>query len=531
VTIKQAQVDWIDEHLDLPTDTSADDDFDSAALKTRGDVWRLDAEKSINWKLLPPTGKAIETTLRLFVRYLCSDRSPATVASYFRGLTGILRALDELQVNTSDLTIFNVALFHRLRAHLSSTLAVATVGWSLHAFRLWYVWCSDADIDGFEFDTAIALESLVIGGGPKGEAVLGHDPKLGPLHATEFDRLFLALREATRNGTMPDQDLAVAWLFVAFGCNPRHLYLLNDEDLLKTEMADGTVKYELRIPRIKKPGVGERTQFRTRPLRSDIGELLERIVRQNAGARMFIQVSMPNQKFSPAMFMLSQPRESLMGTEFEMQAYRWRTLHFNLALSRVVRQLNLKGRDGEPLSLTPRRLRYTFATRLVQDGVSAALLADLLDHTDLQHVMVYYNARSDIVVRLDRAMAMRLAPWAQAFMGTIVRSETDALRGDDPASRVRFFDAGQRKIENVGSCGEFGFCGLAAPIACYTCVRFQPWLEAPHGMVLDALLGDRDAHLQRGADPKMTQARDLTIVAVASVIQRCEQVRESEQHG
>jgi hypothetical protein len=167
----------------------------------------------------------------------------------------------------------------------------------------------------------------------------------------------------------------------------------------------------------------------------------------------------------------------------------------------------------------------------VQDGVSAALLADLLDHTDLQHVMVYYNARSDIVVKLDRAMAMRLAPWAQAFMGVIVKSEADAIRGDDAASRVRFFNANERKIEDVGSCGEFEFCGLAAPIACYTCVRFQPWLEAPHNMVLDKLLADRDTHLQRGADPKMTQARDLTIVAVAFVVQRCEQLRGSEQHG
>ncbi|WP_454871439.1 tyrosine-type recombinase/integrase [Paraburkholderia xenovorans] len=531
MTNKPAQVDWMDDHLKIaPLVDDEDSEVESSQALIGGDVWRLNAEEIIGWRQFPAVGASVEIALRMFCWYLRSDRAPSTVVSYFRGLTTFFRAAIELKANVTDLAAFDVALFHRVRKHMSSQRAVATVGGALHAFRSWYLWCSDADIEGFDFDTAVALDGLVIGGGPKGEAVLAHDPKLGPLHPAEFDRLFLALREATANEAMPDQDLAAAWLFFAFGCNPKNLYLLHDEDLLKTKMADGTSKYELRIPRIKKPGVEERAQFRTRPLRLEIGMLLDRLVKQNAGARRLIQSSMPGKHFTSAMFRLQQPRETLMGTDFEEQAYRWRTFHFNKALMRVVRHLNLVGKDCEPLNLTPRRLRYTFATRLVQDGASPVILAEALDHTDLQHVMVYYNARSDIVVKLDRAMAMKLAPWAQAFMGTLVRSETEARRGLDPASRVKHFDRQAGKLDNVGSCGSFGFCGMAAPVACYTCSKFQPWLEAPHGAVLDALLADRDAHLSRGADPKMTQARDLTIAAVASVILLCEGMREGADY-
>lgn len=532
MTNKSAHVDWMDEQLNATRPLDEEDFKAGGDLAGMGDdVWRLHAEKSIRWRHLPAVGDSVEAAFRKFLWQLRKDRAPATVDCYFQGALQFLRAAIEIGADLTDLATFDVALFHRLRAHMSSRLAVATVGRALHTFRAWYLWCCDADIDGFDFDTAVALDGLVIGGGPKGEAVLGHDPKHGPLQPAEFDRLFLALREATSNEAMPDQDLAAAWLFVAFGCNPKSLYLLHDEDLLKTEMADGTSKYELRIPRIKKPGVEERTQFRTRPLRLEIGTLLERLVKQNVGARRLIQSAMPDKHFSSPMFRLQQPRETLIGTDFEAQAYRWRTSHFNKALMRVVRHLNLIGKDGEPLKLTPRRLRYTFATRLVQDGASPVILADALDHTDLQHVMVYYNARSDIVVKLDRAMAMKLAPWGQAFMGTIVRGEKDADRGEDPASRVKHFDHKAERLTDVGSCGSFGFCGMAAPVACYTCSKFQPWLDAPHGEVLDALLVDRDSHLKRGADPKMTQARDLTIEAVASVILICEGMREGTGHG
>ena len=95
------------------------------------------------------------------------------------------------------------------------------------------------------------------------------------------------MRWASDCELVPEMDLAATWLFMALGCNPRSLQLLNEEDLLCTEMEDGTVKHELRVPRIKKPGQPERSQFRTRPLRQEVGRLLARIVASNRTARAF----------------------------------------------------------------------------------------------------------------------------------------------------------------------------------------------------------------------------------------------------
>lgn len=501
--------------------------YDGRRIDVADQIWRVGPESKISWSQLPPDmGYQAVTALKTYIRHLIRVQSPSSISSRFESIKLFFNVAHELSVDLSSVEVLDVKLLNQLRIALNSRYALATVAGALHAYRLWYVWSTDADLPGFDFDVATKLESLTVGGGPKGEAVLRNDPKRGPLNSTEFDRLYLAMINATKVEAIADVDLAATWLFMALGCNPRSLQLLNEEDLVQTHMLDGTIKYELRVPRIKKPGERARDRFRTRPLRQEIGLLLARLVSRSRAARAVLHGLLPARHLSTPMFRTANPRESLMGTAFEADLFRCRTAYFGGALERVSRALNLKGRDGEPLHLTARRLRYTFATRLVQDGASPVMLADALDHTDLQHVMVYYNARSDIVTKLDKTIAMQLAPWAQSFMGSVVQNESAANRGDDPASRIRYLDRRQGKLENIGTCGRPGPCGLSAPIACYTCHKFQPWLDAPHESVLNAMLEDRDQQLQRGADPKMTQARDLTITAVAAVVQQCRQLLE-----
>lgn len=175
--------------------------------------------------------------------------------------------------------------------------------------------------------------------------------------------------------------------------------------------------------------------------------------------------------------------------------------------------------------MTTRRLRYTFATRLVREGVPKLEVADLLDHTDTQNVQVYFDIKSDIVEHLDRAMAMALAPMAQAFMGTLVRDQTEAVRGGDPESGIATVAGTPGHVEKLGNCGSFSFCGAMAPIACYTCRSFQPWMDAPHGMILDDLIKDRERKVAAGLDGRMVSMHDTTISAIAEVILRIDQAK------
>ena len=41
-----------------------------------------------------------------------------------------------------------------------------------------------------------------------------------------------------------------------------------------------------------------------------------------------------------------------------------------------------------------------------------------------------------ILERIDRAIALQMAPLAQAFAGVLIRDESQARRGNDPTSRI-----------------------------------------------------------------------------------------------
>ena len=125
-----------------------------------------------------------------------------------------------------------------------------------------------------------------------------------------------------------------------------------------------------------------------------------------------------------------------------------------------------------------------------------------------------------MVTRLDRHLAMELAPLARAFSGMVVSTELEAYRGQDPSSRI--FD---RSLINgadlLGYCGQTGRCELSVPFACYPCRHFQPWADGPHEMFLDKLISERDEKIMQGYSSNIYGNRDRIIYAVSEVIQLC----------
>lgn len=177
-----------------------------------------------------------------------------------------------------------------------------------------------------------------------------------------------------------------------------------------------------------------------------------------------------------------------------------------------------------PISMNPRRFRYTFGTRMAEEGCSKAVIADRLGHADLQNVDVYFEASPAIVENIDRAMAAGLAPIAHAFCGRTIDGEHQASQKGAPGSRIIDF---RSSANPLGSCGKGSSCGLTKPVACYTCFRFEPWVDGPHEESLDRLLAERD----RCADERMAGVNDDAITAVMEVIAECEQARQQRQGG
>lgn len=175
-------------------------------------------------------------------------------------------------------------------------------------------------------------------------------------------------------------------------------------------------------------------------------------------------------------------------------------------------------RTGAPLNIFTMRFRRTIGTQAAAEGHGPLVIAELLDHSDLQNVGVYVSSSPEIIERIDRAVAMRLAPLAQAFSGVLVNGESE--HNASPSQKIvapKFAS----NFKPVGSCGQFGFCAFAAPIACYTCSSFRAWLDGPHEAILDFLIAERERLMK--TDVRIASVNDRTILAVAQVVEMCKE--------
>jgi hypothetical protein len=305
---------------------------------------------------------------------------------------------------------------------------------------------------------------------------------------------------------------------------PLAFALLREEDFkpLK-EVGTDRIYARLDVPRIKKGDPLYRSQFHEKNLNDEIGAAVTRLVLANQAARE--QQPWPEGCEHPLFprFSIDVVRADGPYREFAMHL---RSEEISPILQGAVDKLGvISHRTGEPLKVNARRFRRTYATRAVEEGASPLELAVMLDHSDLETVMVYFETRASQVNRLDAAMAVKLAPLADAFMGRIVGSESEAVNGNDPSKRIPWYrrhaDKLPEKAGNLGTCGS-GPCGLFAPISCYTCERFQPWRDGPHKEMLEWLCAERERKQQDKLDPQMVKIHDDTILAVAAVINACE---------
>lgn len=122
------------------------------------------------------------------------------------------------------------------------------------------------------------------------------------------------------------------------------------------------------------------------------------------------------------------------------------------------------------------------------------MIAELLDHSDCQSVQVYAGLRPALYVRIKEKVAYDVAPLVDAFQGEpISRIPRGARRITDPLA-----DRSMRRP--VGCCGSARTCDFAAPVACYACHSFRPWIDGPHEAMLKRLLDEYNRILAMSDD-------------------------------
>ncbi len=389
-----------------------------------------------------------------------------------------------------------------------------TTVWKLGAVRVLLERGQTLGYDLLTEEAARYLRDAVIPGNIKGNDVRLRDPERGAFTTNELEQLNSALNDAYVRGTVDLPDYALCHVMLAYGTRAKQIAALKVGDLVVASAKDGSKVYTLRIPRAKQRGELIRASFTERACDRRLGELLERLIKETAiwaGDPTIPEVA------DRALFTARQHGD-LPGFAYHRTA------------KEITTRLQEIFESVAPLHANSKRFRHTLAKRAHDDGADIYVIAELLDHVDTQNAKIYTEGSADIVDRLNRTMAMELAPVAQAFAGLLITR--DDIEAHDAGKAKRIHDRALpdgKGADPLGNCGIHGFCGLARPIACYTCRNFRPWEDGPHEQVLSGLLEHREAQQAKGFAPRIYGLHDRTITAVARVVQLCEERRGPQE--
>ena len=346
-------------------------------------------------------------------------------------------------------------------------------------------------------------------GGKKGEPVRTRDPVEGPFNEAEYTALYAAVNDAYGRGDLPLWTLLLTRLL--FACGGR----ISQYASLKIGDFDSAT-YVLNLPQAKTREEHARSMF----LSFDISPQTSRLIADYFEMLRADSYDQDSAFFPESLVMPMGPHEERreVGDMFyghclgDALAGR-----FKIQLAGIA---PLTARlDFAPIPIKTRRFRYTFGMRLAEEGASKVVIANRLGHADLQHVDVYVGASPNVIENIDKAMGPHLAPLARAFRGQLVEDEDHTTHQGAPGSRIIDFRVSK---EPVGSCaGKGSGCAFNKPVACYSCFRFEPWLDAPHEKVLQRLLTERE---KWSADDRMAAVNDESVRAVREVIAECAQV-------
>lgn len=459
---------------------------------------------ALDFKSLEGFSDNLLTGAKSTLKWYAENRSSAHLVNLFMRLQHFARTLTNNDKRISVITAEDL-LNYRATLNSSTEWYLGTLAGLL---RKWH----DLGYQGIEDSALLLLKQVRLKGNAKGVAVMTMDPENGPFTYLETEALQAALNSAYAEGTVDTSNFVLAWLYLLLGQRNLQYASLKVCDVKATTDFTGSRTYQVLMPSAKRRGIDARDRLVPRPLVEQFGEVLVEYAEQ---VRSDCKGLIPDVDQAP-LFPSKTGRKGPDGYELHATA-----ISIGRQLTQTLEQLAVKSeRTGRPIKINARRFRSTIATRAAEEGHGPLVIAGLLDHTDTQNVGVYTASSPAIIERIDRAVAMEMAPLAQAFTGLIKDGETTSTEPQRSIIDLRIDRSGQA----MGQCGKHGFCKFSAPIACYTCRSFEAWLDGPHEAVLSHLI-DRREQLLKTSDKRMAAINDRTILAVAAVIQRCSEIR------
>lgn len=501
----------------LTSYTGASEEFYSREgylVRLDSERWKLSKDVEIPMSVMTPLlSEVIYLAFRQVLAFYARSGSPSHVQNLFYRCKYYLES-------TVGLKPFSIESLISYRSTLD-----AKTEWYLGTLRGLIRQWDRLGYAGISKDTLTLLDKWTLKGNEKGYAVQSMCPDSGPLTDIEMQGITAAVVRDYVANRLALMDACYALTLAMTGRRPSQITGLKLRDLICR--AD---RYFINFPRAKQRNQSWRTSFKEFSIVEDLWLILQQqaVEVQRAFARRLgrevpldLVGELPVFPEIGALDVRSDLRSQLAGDRLHAPSASVKQSMDLVAKTTSV----FSERTGGLLRLTPTRFRYTLGTNLAREGRGELIIAEALDHSDTQNAGVYVRNIPEIVERIDKAVALQLAPIAQAFQGVLVVSERDAKRGDDPNSRI------SNGAVNLGTCGSYGFCGALAPIACYTCSHFQPWLDGPHEAVLEGLINERDKVMERTEDRKIASVNDRLILAVSDVVNRCNSMKKEVGRG
>ncbi|RUM50557.1 MAG: hypothetical protein DSY85_13445 [Marinomonas sp.] len=484
------------------------------------DKWKLDNSVVINFLLLPDFNSE---SLIGFKKTLCryaEEMSASFTNNIFAYFVVMLRTTGVKEVNLKAVSMFKASLSVETEYKLAH-LRVLFLSWYEYGYA------------GISVEVIEYLEKLTLKCNVRGKAVITKCPYSGAYTSNEQRALLDWCTNAFVNNVI-GLDAFSAFVALLFtGRRPVQIRYLRFCDLIATEIKAGqsqSVSYEVNIPRAKQRGTKFREAFSQIEVNEELYSLLLSQAHSSIGQiekRLGQELPLHLKKQVPIYLattnLIEIPNFKILEDALNNDYLHLSSQGFSKLIQRICALNQAKSeRTNDFIHISAKRFRYTKGTNLARLGVSGVALARALDHSDIQSISAYVENTPEVADSINEMIAPALAPLAQAFAGTLINSERDAIRANDPHSRVK-----NHQSKAIGNCGTHAFC-VSGYRACYTCVKFQPWKDAPHDEVRREIIAEREQQRSLGVSDLVIQSTDRLLLAVEQVIQICETAKKAE---
>lgn len=176
---------------------------------------------------------------------------------------------------------------------------------------------------------------------------------------------------------------------------------------------------------------------------------------------------------------------------------------------------NLDGAEDDFLEIGLLRLRRTKGTSMVLNGATPDEVAEALDHETTQTVSHYFKFNRDLIEFIDvvQSANVDVKAAADAWAGRLVSQ----------AGHVEF---PKLKIGKLGICSLGKPCPYHPAVTCYSCQKFEPFLDGDHELARSNMIEFKDLISETSTGPVLKQI-DMAIHGADAIIKAVGEVRDA----